>query len=170
MINELNKAFQIDGVCLLMFVYDTAILEREKTLGRRHWLSEAVGDTWDDDATHGFPHNDVRGTIPELHTDDVSLPRSGQCLGLAENYLLKLGLRRNTAIWRIVSEDAENMLQWCRYQGHFKKGRPTLAIGYFHDASSVCLKGYRTDFHFGMSFVPEWSWFCIHMVKSTGSA
>ena len=32
MVNELNKAFQIDGVCLLMFVYDTAILEREKTL------------------------------------------------------------------------------------------------------------------------------------------
>ena len=36
MINELNKAFQIDGVCLLMFVYDTVILEREKSLGRRH--------------------------------------------------------------------------------------------------------------------------------------
>ena len=35
MINELNKAFQIDEVRLLMFVYDTAILEREKTLGRR---------------------------------------------------------------------------------------------------------------------------------------
>ena len=125
---------------------------------------------WFPNATYGCPHNDVRGTIPEFHTDDVSLPRSGWCLGLAENYLLKLGWRRNKGIWRIVSEDAENMLQWCRYQEHFKKGRPTLAIGYFQDASSVCHKGYRNDFHFGISFVTEWSWYCIHMVKSTGSA
>ena len=125
---------------------------------------------WFPNATYGCPHNDVRGTIPEFHPDDVSLPRSGWCLGLAENYLLKLGWRRNKGIWRIVSEDAENMLQWCRYQEHFKKGRPTLAIGYFQDASSVCHKGYRNDFHFGISFVTEWSWYCIHMVKSTGSA
>lgn len=28
---------------------------------------------------------------------------------------------------------------------------------------------YRNDFHSGISFVPEWSLFCIHMVKSKGS-
>ena len=29
---------------------------------------------------------------------------------------------------------------------------------------------YQYEFHSGMSFVPEWSSYCIHMTKSTGSA
>ena len=29
---------------------------------------------------------------------------------------------------------------------------------------------YRNNFHSGMSFVPEWSSYCIHVIKSTGSA
>ena len=29
---------------------------------------------------------------------------------------------------------------------------------------------YQNEFHSGMSFVPEWSSYCIHMTKSTGSA
>ena len=29
---------------------------------------------------------------------------------------------------------------------------------------------YRNDFHSGMSFVPEGSSYCVHMIKSTGLA
>ena len=29
---------------------------------------------------------------------------------------------------------------------------------------------HRNDFHSGMSFVPEWSSYCVHMIKSTGLA
>ena len=125
---------------------------------------------WFPDATYGFPYNDVRGRIPEIP----------YWWRLPTQIWLVLRIGWKLSSQARVKEEYRNLKN--RFWGRrklvtvmllsrtLKKGRLTLAIGYFQDASSVCLKGYRNDFHFGMSFVPEWSWYCIHMVKSTSSA